>query len=401
MLATSDTNIQEISALILGKGYDVAFIVPTPTGLGKSIMDAHQPFRAWLKRNDIHDFFAQKQGTTHKVLTKGIFITHRGSKHYIIEVDVSLYRPETKTGDPRLWIYKLNQLGLAEAGNLIAFIAIDRKIYIVNCSNRADLQFALDEGLPRVHPQINPIATELLQKILVIHKKGFIPTTVQGDTGVGMTLEDQLGISANTSTKPDYKGIEIKSTRIDSKGRSNTRSQLFGKVPKWSLSPIESAVNLVNKRGYIDKDGRSALYHTMNAQQPNSLGLYIDIDYANDYLRQMFMGNNGITEHDATWVLDDLRRALIKKHKETFWVKARHNNDRNNEMFHYVEIEHTTNPYIEKWETLIETGLITLDYTLHIKPSGTADDHGYPFKLHKNAKAALFPDPIRYELAKM
>ncbi len=401
MLSLSDTNIQEASALILAKGYDVAFIVPTPTGLKKSIMDAHHSIRALLKRNEIHDFFTQKQGTSHKVITKGIVITNRMSQGILIDVDISFYRPETKSGDPRLWIYKLTSLGLAEPGNLIAIIAVDQRIYIVNCSNQADLQYALAQGLPRVKTQINPIATELLHKILVIHKQGFIPTITKGDTGVGMTLEAELGITANASKKPDYKGIELKASRINNKGRSNNRSQLFSKVPNWKLSPIKSAANLINRRGYVDPDGRSALYHTMNGQQQNSLGLFLDIDYANDYLRQMYISNNGITSHDTTWLLQDLKAALLKKHKETFWVKARHNNDRNAEKFHYVEVEHTANPYIDKWETLIETGLITLDYTMHVKPTGGVRDHGYLFKLHQNGKPALFPEPVKYDLAKM
>lgn len=398
MLSASDTDIQETSALILNKGYDVAFVVPTETGLQKSIIDAHQAMRAFLKRNDVHDFFLQKQGD--KVITKCIFLTNQKAKRYIVDVKVSLYRPKTKKGDPRMWVYNLVNLG-AKSGNLFAFIAVEGKIYIVNCSNPADLQFALEEGLPKVKQTINPIATELLRKILIINKQGFIPTVTNGDTGVGMTLEAELGIAANASKNPDYKGIELKASRINARGKSSNRTQLFSKVPNWKISPLGSAKELIDKRGYIDKNGRHNLYHTMNGQQQNSIGLYLDIDYANDYLRQMHIANNGITEHDTTWVLQDLREALLKKHKETFWVKARHNDDRGAEEFHYVEVEHTANPYIEKLETLIETGLITLDYAMHVKPAGGIRDHGYLFKLHQNSKSALFPNPTKYDLTTM
>ncbi len=105
-------------------------------------------------------------------------------------------------------------------------------------------------------------------------------------------------------------------------------------------------------------------------------------------------------EHDTTWILQDLKSALLKKHKETFWVKAQHNSNRTSELFHYIEVEHTVNPYIDKLETLIETGLITMDYTMHIKPNGTVRDHGYLFKLHQNSKKSLFPEPTTYDLTR-
>ena len=51
MLANSDTNIENVAALILGQNYDVAFLVPTETGLNKSILDAHHSIRALFERD--------------------------------------------------------------------------------------------------------------------------------------------------------------------------------------------------------------------------------------------------------------------------------------------------------------------------------------------------------------
>jgi hypothetical protein len=56
------------------------------------------------------------------------------------------------------------------------------------------------------------------------------------------------------------------------------------------------------------------------------------------------------------------------------------------------------NPYISKFETLIETGIITVDYTMHFKDSGAARDHGYLFKLKRNHLTSLFPEAIKYNL---
>jgi len=393
MLKESDINLAEPSAAILKAGYDVAFLVPTDTAMDKSIMDAHDSVRSFLKRNEIHDYTEQRQGP--KCYIKAQYVTLTG----IIEKKVSLYRPRTGDGDPRIWIYGLKEL--AQAYNLIALIYSGGQLFIVNCSKGEDLEIALNGAIPKPAHALSAVAFELLQKLRSISNKGFIPSIRQGDTGVGMTLENLLGIAANSSRAPDYKGIELKASRISNIGAVGNRSQLFSKSPSWKLSPMGTAERLVATRGYIDGDGTQALRHTISGNKPNSRGLYLDVDYANDYLRQMFTDlavRDFSPEHDVTWVFDDLREALKKKHRETFWVKAFHNNDRTDEQFHYATVEHTKDPYIEKLETLFETGIVTMDYTMHLKSSGKTRNHGYLFKLKANCFEALFPKPTQYDL---
>ncbi len=393
MLTLSDVNIADISTIILKEGYDVSFLVPTETGLNKSILDAHESLRSFLKRLNVHDYSLQKQGEKEYISAELITINE------IFKVQVSLYRPKTKKGDPRIWISKLKNF--AEAGNLLALVIVKQRLYIFNCSRECDLSAAMSSGLPKISKQINSTANELLQKLVLISRKGFIPTVTQGDTGVGMTLESELGIPANSNKSPDYKGIELKATRVGKNRKQGNRSQLFSKVPNWGSSPISSAVELTHKRGYVDSDGKRALRQTIGGDRVNSRGLYLDIDYANEYLRQMFKNSDDFSkEHDVTWFMQDLKKALLKKHRETFWIKAQHNDNRNAELFHYIEVEHTTNPYVDKFETLIETGLITLDYTMHVKETGGVRDHGYLFKLSPNGKESLFPKSSKYDLTK-
>ncbi len=393
MLKHSDTNIEIMSAAIVSAGHDVAFLVPTKTGMEKSIMDAHDSVRAFLKRNEIHDFDEQKQGARHYL--NAYLVTPNGLR----DIKISLYRPISKNGDPRIWIYDLKKWAMPY--NLIALILSRNQLFIVNCSIETNLNRALLYYIPKPSLVISSIAEELLCKLKYISSKGFIPTIRNGDTGVGKTLESLLGIAENSSKSPDYKGIEIKSARINQEGLQRNKSQLFSMAPKWKLSPIKSAKNLILTRGYIDTDGQNALRHTISGIKPNSRGLYLDIDYANDYLRQMFISTNANDmnpSHDMTWILKDLRSALLNKHKETFWVKALYKNDSPIESFHYIKLEHTQNPYINRLETLLENGLLTIDYTLHIKPNGKPRDHGYLFKLKANSIEALFPKPMQYDL---
>lgn len=70
----------------------------TATGLKKSILDATTPMRTYFKENKVHDYESQHKGQDHKVTVPTHILT--GFKDIVTQT--SLYRPETKDGDPRL-----------------------------------------------------------------------------------------------------------------------------------------------------------------------------------------------------------------------------------------------------------------------------------------------------------
>ena len=70
-----------------------------------------------------------------------------------------------------------------------------------------------------------------------ISRQGFIRTMGTGDTGVGYTPKALLGIEANSKKTPDYKGIELKSSRTskarNKHGKFNSgkgRDQLYHEI---------------------------------------------------------------------------------------------------------------------------------------------------------------------------
>jgi hypothetical protein len=74
----------------------------------------------------------------------------------------------------------------------------------------------------------------------------FILSKRSGDTGIGATLEDLLGIKSNSRKTPDYNGIEIKAIRQDPrKVMSSNRVNLFSQVPDWETSPLGRATNVL------------------------------------------------------------------------------------------------------------------------------------------------------------
>ena len=126
MLIKSDKDIKEVMADLATFGLEAAYLVPTMTGLHKSILDAHEGLRNYLKRMDFHDYGLQPQGPHNKIMAKSFYITDTE----LIQSKVSMYRPQTKSGDPRIWFYDLNNY--TSAHNLLVLFVYKSNLYIVN-----------------------------------------------------------------------------------------------------------------------------------------------------------------------------------------------------------------------------------------------------------------------------
>jgi hypothetical protein len=241
VLSISDTAIENVLPYFAERGIDVVFLVPTNTGIVKSIMDATIPVRQFLLRNGIHNYEEQSQGQEEKVAFPTFFV----NSDSLVETTASLYRPVTKHGDPRIWFNGLKQY--CRARNLLGIITNGEALYVLNLSKESVINSIRGGGraaeiLEAIATNSNAIAMELLSKLKSIHRRGFVNTVVRGDTGIGMTLEQLLEISPNSAKTPDYKGIEIKSSRY--KASNKNRVNLFTQVPNWQKSRIKTAQEL-------------------------------------------------------------------------------------------------------------------------------------------------------------
>ncbi|MDC3095782.1 MvaI/BcnI family restriction endonuclease [Alphaproteobacteria bacterium] len=398
MISKSNLNVANILSKFKIKKFNPVFLVPTETGLKKSIMDATETIRSFLKENNIHDFDKQRQGEENKVLLNIDLI----SKDNIHETKITFYRPNTKKGDPRLWIYGLKTHSLEN--DLLALIQNDKKITVINCSN-SNLDFILNEDNPKfksIHTKKQTLntATELFNKILSIYRQGYIKTKRVGDTGIGYTLETLLGIQANSSRNPDYKGIEIKSSR-----KRTTKPTLFSKAPNWTLSNFNNGQDLATARGKNDpnRGNLKTLFHTISHLEKNSYDLKLLMD--NNYLYQIHVSNNSY-EKDVLWELDVLKETIKRKHKETFWIsaKSRGQSGTPSEEFLYDHIVHTGNIDLNSFIILIETGDITVDYLLWEKKEGwqnyiNKNGHDFLFKIKKRQRNLLFNAYEEFDLS--
>ena len=395
----SDTPIEQFFPLFANTGVPVAFLVPTPTGYGKSIMDATGPVRELFKNAKLHDYEVQGQGPEHKVMIKSYFVYPDRTQ----ETAASLYRPVTKKGDSRIWFKDLKSYCMP--CNLLALITIEDCIYVINLSNPMVAASLWNKGyvydilLEAAHKD-RLIADELLQKIQAIHNQGFLPSITPGDSGVGDTLEHALGIERNNSRAPDYKGIELKTTRLTRNGvsRQVTRSTLFTKVPDVGMTYRE----IVDHYGKIQIPrgstvARLQLYETFRVSRPNAYDLVLEVDQNNDQL-QLLHQETQLRKYVSAWYLSTLKQALLLKHHETFWVKAVSENRDGQEWFRYDKILHTKNPNTSLLAPLLEADKITVDLAAHYNPDGKWRDHGMLFKMLPIDLPLLLGDPIEYDL---
>lgn len=371
---------------------ELCLIEPTETGLGKSIMDATGSVRNFLKTKGIHNFELQNQGKESKVqITSKLIDSDR-----VINSLASLYRPNTKNGDPRIWFKGLGSY--SKANDILGIIEFDGILYVLNIT-KIDLSKLLNSSIinplkelvNEINQISNVVADELLLLLNEIASKGPIPAMLNADTAIGRTLETLLGIDINSSKMPDYKGIELKSYR-DKKGN---RKNLFAQVPDWNLSKFKSSAEILNNFGY-SRGEDFKLYCTVSALVRNSQGLTLKLDSKiNQLLENSDQANIG---DFIAWNLETLHNRLLEKHNETFWIAADSIIIDNKEHFQFKKVEHTRKPIVTQFDILLEQGIITLDHLIKRKPNGSVVEKGPIFKIKPNSLDLLFPPCQSYSL---
>jgi len=381
--------------ILTAENIELTFLMPTTTGLGKSIMDATAPFRLFLYERGIHDYGTQGQGAEHKRFISSYIGIDTG----FVLSQASLYRPQTKNGDPRIWFTGLKTH--AGSSDILGIFEFNQELYVLNLT-KLDLEKILLDGvdnpvanlIQNISQDTNKVSQELLQKIKNISERGYIKADGTGDTAIGRTLETLLGITMNSSQKPDYKGIEIKSFRSNSqKPENGKRVTLFAKVPDWKLSKLKSSAEILDYFGYQDKDNFQ-LNCTVSILKHNSQGLILKLDEKADQLIE----SSKKIEDFAVWQLATLHTKLKEKHKETFWVTADSTYVNDVEYFHFTRIQHTRTPIVSQFNLLLGQGVITLDHLIKRQSNGKTSERGPLFKIPLNKLDLLFPPSLKYNL---
>jgi len=216
---------------------------------------------------------------------------------------------------------------------------------------------------------------ELIAGLKELKKQGFVKTHRAGDTGIGKTLEDLLGIEENNIPGPDGEDTELKAAR------KNSPSMLT----LFTKSPLPRGINsmLRAEYGYPDEN------------HPNKLALRTTIDSVDFNTIKGEKGFMVIHKGDKIeivpgrkpkkfpnmenpyWNKEDFEKSIKKKYKKSLlYVKAEHRGQGDNEEFHYTDAYLLEGFNFDKFTKSLKDGILKVDIRLGLYSNGGHHDHG-------------------------
>jgi len=211
---------------------------------------------------------------------------------------------------------------------------------------------------------------EFVSRLRKIKEHGYIETHRKGNTGIGKTLEDRLGIEENNIPGPDAVGVELKAMRRG----SSSMTTLFTKEPPKNKRPFWGT-KMINELGYVDDKGRQALKVTIRPNTPNNKGFYLDYDDTSVSVVHEDVGTC------TTYPLDFLQDRFEDKFPALVMVLAETKQIDGTEHFWYSDAYHLDGFDSGAFLDLMREGVITLDLRMHLKESGANRNRGTAWRI--------------------
>jgi len=205
---------------------------------------------------------------------------------------------------------------------------------------------------------------------------GYVRTHRAGNTGIGKTIEDLLGITENNIPGPNAAMIELKSAR------KNVSSMLT----LFTKSPLPRSANssLLDRFGYESETGSGGkdLHTTVNAIRHNQLrgeqGFKIEIE--EDRVNLITSGNEIV----AYWDKETLRNSFEKKLPKLLYVKADAKGYGSHEEFWFNEGWLLSGFDFDNFVNLLREGVILVDIRIGQYVDGRPHDHGTGFRVSQD-----------------
>ena len=222
-----------------------------------------------------------------------------------------------------------------------------------------------------------------------IRDKGYIKSHRSGDTGVGKTLEDELGVEENSIQASDIGDVELKANRIG----SNSKITLFTK------SPNKRGVNnkvLRQKYGYKTDESKE-LNENINVLHTSVNGSGFNTLNGEPFMKLTSKDNRLYLEHaedgileDVYWDEDQLKKAFNKKYptKKMYHVQAESEIQDGVEAFHFTEAYSLEDFSADKMMDGLLSGELEMDIRLGVyasgKNKGKPHDNGTAIRVSPN-----------------
>jgi hypothetical protein len=221
---------------------------------------------------------------------------------------------------------------------------------------------------------------EFQQRLHELSAKGFVLSHRKGPTGIGKTLEDELGITENNIALSDLPFAELKAHREDSK---NMITLFTFNKQVWRMDQLEA----IRKYGTPDTKGRLGIYFTMGVNT-NKAGL--SIKFNPEFIDLVHSDGTLL----ASWKIDDLVERFNEKFPALILVSAKTKYvERGRELFHFHKAQLLSEVIKEKLKDQFADGNILLDLRLHDKGT-SARNHGTGFRAYERSLPQIFTKSI-------
>jgi len=220
-----------------------------------------------------------------------------------------------------------------------------------------------------------------------IRQMSYVPSHRMGDTGIGKTLEDLLGIEENNISGPDFANYELKAARKNSssmltlftkaplpKGANNRLLEVFG-YPERKGRSRKRQISLVGRPvSDLASTRRKELHVTVDSLRPNSVGLKLEVKGD-----RVHIANS--RNVDAYYDQSVLKEAFDKKYHRLAYVLADNKEEGGKEFFHFNEAYLLDGFGFGKFSRLIGSGELKLDVRMGHYADGRPHDHGTAFRI--------------------
>ena len=223
-------------------------------------------------------------------------------------------------------------------------------------------------------------------KLKEVERLKFVPTHRAGDTGIGKTLEDLLGIKENNIPLCDIgKEAELKAYRKD----ATSMLTLFTLEPKPTGGDRDRF--LLDNFGYKKrKNGRSKeLHSTVCSSSCNNQDLKLEI--LDDKIN-VFGGGRDLKIY---WDFAILEKKFKDKLPALVYVLADRQMINDKEHFHFNEVYLLSGFDFESFKQMVRNDHIVVDFRMYYRPNGSVRNHGTGFRVKIKKLYDCFTEKVR------
>lgn len=227
---------------------------------------------------------------------------------------------------------------------------------------------------------------KLKKELKEIEKIGFIETHRIGDTGIGKTLEDLLGIKENNIPLPDIHGVaELKACRKDAKSM----------MTLFTLEPLPRGGDrdrfLLDNFGYSKRDNKRSkeLHITLSSKRYNNQGLKLSVE--KDKIK--IKGKNRRLK--IYWDMESVQEKFHNKLPALVHVLADRKMINEREHFHFNKAYFLTDFSFELFKKMVRKNEILVDLRMYYRPNGSVRNHGTAFRIKANKLHNCFKNKVK------